>query len=30
MDTMEELIYRSQKGDKEAREILIEKNMGLI
>ncbi len=30
MDRTEELIRRSQEGDKEAREILIEENMGLI
>lgn len=30
MEEMEALILRSQKGDKEAREILIKKNMGLI
>lgn len=30
MDHTEELIRRSQEGDKEAREILIEENMGLI
>lgn len=30
MDRTEELIQRSQEGDKEAREILIEENMGLI
>ncbi len=30
MEHTEELIRRSQEGDKEAREILIEENMGLI
>lgn len=30
MERTEELIQRSQEGDKEAREILIEENMGLI
>lgn len=30
MDRTEELIWRSQEGDKKAREILIEENMGLI
>lgn len=30
MDHTEELIWRSQEGDKEARETLIEENMGLI
>lgn len=30
MDRTEELIRRSQEGDKEAREVLIEENMGLI
>lgn len=30
MDRTEELIRRSQEGDKEARETLIEENMGLI
>ena len=30
MDHTEELIRRSQEGDKEARETLIEENMGLI
>lgn len=30
MDRTEELIRRSQDGDKEARDILIEENMGLI
>jgi len=30
MDRTEALICRSQEGDKEAREILIEENMGLI
>lgn len=30
MDRTEELIWRSQEGDKEARETLIEENMGLI
>lgn len=30
MDHTEELIRRSQEGDKAAREILIEENMGLI
>ena len=30
MEHTEELIRRSQAGDKEAREILIEENMGLI
>lgn len=30
MEHTEELIQRSQKGDKEAREKLIEENMGLI
>lgn len=30
MDHTEELIRRSQEGDKEAREALIEENMGLI
>lgn len=30
MDHTEELICRSQEGDKEARETLIEENMGLI
>lgn len=30
MDRTEELILRSQEGDKEARETLIEENMGLI
>ena len=30
MDHTEELIQRSQEGDKEARRVLIEENMGLI
>lgn len=30
MERTEELIRRSQEGDKEAREVLIEENMGLI
>lgn len=30
MEHTEELIRRSQEGDKEAREVLIEENMGLI
>lgn len=30
MDRTEELILRSQDGDKEARETLVEENMGLI
>lgn len=30
MDRTEELIRRSQDGDKAARDILIEENMGLI
>ena len=30
MEHTEELIRRSQEGDKEAREILIEENMGFI
>lgn len=30
MDRIEELILRSQEGDKEARNILIEENMGLV
>ena len=30
MDRTEELIRRSQDGDKEAREALIEENMGLV
>lgn len=30
MDRTEELILRSQEGDKEARETLIEENMGLF
>lgn len=30
METVSVLIARSQKGDKEAREVLIEKNLGLV
>ena len=30
MDRTEELIWRSQEGDKAAREELVKENMGLI
>ena len=30
MEETAELIARSQAGDKEAREILVEKNLGLV
>ena len=30
MDEIAELIGKAQKGDKEARELLIEKNLGLV
>ena len=30
MEEMSVLIERSQSGDKEAREVLIEKNLGLV